>query len=163
MTPKQLERAEQKAQAERSKAAIEYQNNKHAPGAMEMYKLKVKRINEGLEELKKRMDSLHKRADACFADAVSPVNKDKLEKLSENALRSERQKWDTKSGEIGKKIIAEGRGSERYSETKEKAAKGDVLAKDYITASENLFACAQEMDARYRYQGNYKPIKRKQW
>ena len=79
MTPKQLERAEQKAQAERSKAAIEYQNNKHAPGAMEMYKLKVKRINEGLEELKKRMDALNKRADACFnpkrADADWDDNK----------------------------------------------------------------------------------------
>lgn len=83
-----------------------------------------------------------------------------LSKLSERKLRELIDKRSAVVSARTSDLINAGRGNERCSDTRTKAEEGDDLAIAWRTASDAFYEAIEEEQARLRYQGNRKPIKR---
>ena len=84
-----------------------------------------------------------------------------LEKLSERKLVAIYEKLQTAASANCTALINAGWGSERGSETRARAKTGDALAVQYVEIQNNLQILIAEQDARKRWHGSLKPIKRR--
>lgn len=85
-----------------------------------------------------------------------------LEKISAAQLQSRYDSAFEKSGALCRELIAAGFGNERANETRQRAAEtGDPLACRYVKEADKFAAIVAEMDARKRYHGSLRPIRRR--
>ena len=87
-----------------------------------------------------------------------------LAAMSAGKLKAYTEYWDQQSGQACKALIAAGRGQERGSETREKAANPhDTLAGFWARCSDAAMAAHDELRARRRYHGKDHPIRKPAW
>jgi hypothetical protein len=83
-----------------------------------------------------------------------------LTKLSAAKLEALYAKRSEASSVNCRKFIEAGRGMERPTQIRTQT---DALSLEYVAVNEAFFAVVAEMDARKRYHGSSKPIKRPVW
>ncbi len=86
---------------------------------------------------------------------------EQLGKLSASKLEEAISKANAIAMSFGDKLIEEGRGHERASETRAKAKEGDPLAMRWAEANDAWYDLICERDRRKAYHGSTKPIRSK--
>jgi hypothetical protein len=84
-----------------------------------------------------------------------------LERMSGSKLMDLCDRRNAVVSRLTRKLIDSGYGNERGSETRERAKAGDPLAQRWVNALDAAQAVYDELDARHRYHGSNKPIKRR--
>jgi hypothetical protein len=84
-----------------------------------------------------------------------------LERMSGPKLMALHERRGAVVSDLTRELIAAGFGQERGSETRERAKAGDPLAQRWVEAQDSVQAIYDELDARRRYHGSNKPIKRR--
>lgn len=85
-----------------------------------------------------------------------------IDQLSERELFKLYDKRMAVHSAVNQKLIDAGYGYERFSDTIARAkTTNDPLAVEFLTTWEAFIEVSDEKAARWRYQGSYKPIKRR--
>jgi hypothetical protein len=97
-----------------------------------------------------------------LADEIKGYIMTNLSKLSAAKLQALYEKRTALASKLCRDLINAGFGSEKHQDTRKRAAEtGDALAVAYVMASDAQHECYDEEQARMRYHGSRKPIKRR--